>query len=482
MPATSVWREPASQRRRSLASRIILVTTIAAALAVLVAGVLSGFLLRYSAQAQGRQVLRDDASLAATATDLSVERNGRARVPEAIVRVLTADRVDVVLVDPGGAITGPAGRPLAVHPLSDKDLAALRAGASVSATRKVNGSRAYVEGRPLSNGGAVVLAQKVAAARSNEGGTRLRLVFGLGVGLLVAAGVGVVLARRLARPLQRAAAAAHRLSTGARDVRVEPAGPAEVAEVAEAINGLTAALSVSEGRQRDFLLSVSHELRTPLTAVKGYAEALADDVVPAEAVAPTGRVLLAESARLERLVSDLLDLARLGAQDFRIDATEVDLAELTRQAATVWADRCAREGVGFAAELPAGPVLVRTDPTRVRQIIDGLAENALRVTPSGRPIVFALRAEGDAGAVLQVRDGGPGLTDDDCQVAFDRAVLYQRYRGVRRVGTGVGLALVAGLARRLGGRAEAGRAPEGGACFSVYLPGGRGRPESGPLT
>jgi signal transduction histidine kinase len=209
---------------------------------------------------------------------------------------------------------------------------------------------------------------------------------------------------------------------------------------------------------------------------------LADDVVPAEAVAPTGRVLLAESARLERLVSDLLDLARLGAQDFRIDATEVDLAELTRQAATVWADRCAREGVGFAAELPAGPVLVRTDPTRVRQIIDGLAENALRVTPSGRPIVFALRAEGDAGAVLQVRDGGPGLTDDDCQVAFDRAVLYQRYRGVRRVGTGVGLALVAGLARRLGGRAEAGRAPEGGACFSVYLPGGRGRPESGPLT
>jgi hypothetical protein len=176
MPASSAWREPASQRRRSLASRIILVTTIAAALAVLVAGVLSGFLLRYSAQAQGRQVLRDDASLAATATDLSVERNGRARVPEAIVRVLTADRVDVVLVDPGGAITGPAGRPLAVHPLSDKDLAALRSGASVSATRKVNGSRAYVEGRPLSNGGAVVLAQKVAAARSNEGGTRLRLV------------------------------------------------------------------------------------------------------------------------------------------------------------------------------------------------------------------------------------------------------------------------------------------------------------------
>jgi two-component system sensor histidine kinase BaeS len=484
MPDATAARDPAAQRRSSLASRIIWVTVVAAALAVIIAGVLSGVLLRFSAQAQGRQVLRDDASLAASATDAVVERNGRARVPAAIVRVLADDRIDVVVVDPDGTLSGPEGRAVAVHPLDARDLAALRNGSDVSATRNVSGGRSYVEGRPLSNGGAVVLLQKVAAARSGEGGARWRLVLALGVGLLVAAGVGVVLARRLARPLQRAAAAAHRLSTGARDVRVEPEGPAEVAEVAEAINGLSSALAVSEGRQRDFLLSVSHELRTPLTAVKGYAEALADDVVPAGSVAPTGQVLLAESGRLERLVSDLLDLARLGAQDFRIDATEVDVTELMRQAATVWADRCAREDVPFFAELPSFPVILRTDPTRLRQIVDGLAENALRVTPSGRPIVFALRPTGEV-VTVQVRDGGPGLTDDDCDVAFDRSALYERYRGVRKVGTGVGLALVAGLAARLGGRAEAGRAPEGGACFSVHLPGdggGQGRPGSGPLT
>lgn len=469
-------------RRSSLASRIILVTTVAAALAVIVAGVISGVLLRFSAQAQGRQVLRDDASLAATATDVSVERNGHARVPAAIVRVLAADHIDVVVVDPDGALSGPEGRALQARPLNARELSTLRSGADVSSTRTVNGARSYVEGRPLSNGGAVVLLQKVAAARSNEGATRWRLALALGVGLLVAAVAGVILARRLARPLQHAAAAAHRLSTGARDVRLEPEGPAEVAEVADAINGLTAALAVSEGRQRDFLLSVSHELRTPLTAVKGYAEALSDGVVPPPAVAATGQVLLAESGRLERLVSDLLDLARLGAQDFRIDLAEVDVTDLMRQAATVWADRCAREGVQFGAELPPSPVVVRSDPTRLRQIVDGLAENALRVTPSGRPIVFALRHGVDGGAVVQVRDGGPGLTEDDCKVAFDRAALYERYRGVRKVGTGVGLALVAGLARRLGGRAEAGRAAEGGACFTVYLPGGRKRPESGPLT
>ena len=119
--------------------------------------------------------------------------------------------------------------------------------------------------------------------------------------------------------------------------------------------------------------------------------------------------------------------------------------------------------------MPPAPVIVDTDPTRVRQIIDGLAENALRVTPSGRPIVFSVGSNWQE-AVLQVRDGGPGLTEDDCRVAFDRSALYDRYRGVRRVGTGVGLALVAGLTARLGGRASAGRSPEGGACFTITLP------------
>jgi len=274
----------------------------------------------------------------------------------------------------------------------------------------------------------------------------------------------------LARPLQHAASAAHRLSTGARDVRLVPEGPAEVADVAEALNALNAALAVSEGRQREFLLSVSHELRTPLTAVKGYAEALSDGVVAPESVAATGQVLVAESDRLERLVCDLLDLARLGADDFRIDVTHVDVSELLRAAGVVWAGRCERAGVQFSLDVPAGPgVVIESDPARLRQIVDGLAENALRVTPSGRPIVFALQVDG-GGVVLQVRDGGPGLTEDDCRVAFERSVLYERYRGVRRVGTGVGLALVAGLTARVGGRAEAGRAPEGGACFTIRLP------------
>ena len=319
-----------------------------------------------------------------------------------------------------------------------------------------------------------MLVQSATVARPVTNEARRQILSALLVGLFVAVMAGLMVARYLARPLQRSAAAARRLSTGARDIRLTPEGPAEVAEVSDSLNTLAAALGVSEGRQREFLLSVSHELRTPLTAVKGFAEALSDGVVAADEVPRTGATILAESARLERLVTDLLDLARLGAQDFRVDLAPADLTDLVRRAGDVWTARCAAVGVQLRLDVPDHPVTVVTDATRVRQILDGLAENALRVTPAGAPVVLALAAgEGTTSpVVLSVRDGGPGLTEDDFGVAFERSALYDRYRGVRRVGTGVGLALVAGLAERLGGSASAGHAPEGGASFSVRLPRG----------
>jgi signal transduction histidine kinase len=112
---------------------------------------------------------------------------------------------------------------------------------------------------------------------------------------------------------------------------------------------------------------------------------------------------------------------------------------------------------------------VETEPGRVRQVIDGLCENALRVVPTGLPLVLAARAGPDA-AVLEVRDGGPGFADEDLAVAFERGALNRRYRGIRKVGSGLGLALAARLVARLGGRITAGHAPEGGAMFTVELP------------
>jgi two-component system, OmpR family, sensor kinase len=444
--------------RPTLASRTALVTTAVAVVTVLVGGVLTYSLTRVAAERAARSTL---ARIADNATSDLLERR---LVRPALLRVAN---ISAAGYDRNGRLR--VGQPPASTALSGAEIGRVIAGASISTVRQIPGGAAFVEARPVPGGGAVVLVQRRSDARDLATALFRRTVLALVIGLAVAIPAGIWLARRLARPLRHAALAARALASGHRDVRLEPEGPAEVADVAESINILAGALQHSEGRQRDFLLSVSHELRTPLTAISGFAEALADGVTTGAEAPVAGRTILAESRRLERLVTDLLDLARLGAADFRIDIAQVDLTSLVRDAAAVWQARCEAEGVPFRAELPPYPVVAATDPTRVRQILDGLAENALRVTPAGRPIVFALHP-GPAGAVLQVRDGGPGLTPDDCAVAFERAALYQRYRGVRRVGSGLGLALVHGLAGRLGGTTHAGQAPEGGACFTVRIP------------
>ena len=216
---------------------------------------------------------------------------------------------------------------------------------------------------------------------------------------------------------------------------------------------------------------MSHDLRTPLTAITRVRRVAGRRCGPAGGGAAGRCRLLGEARRLDRLVADLLDLARLGAQDFRVELAPVDLLELGRAPPRSGLPAARAAGVEFRLEAP-GPAVVGTDAARVRQILDGLLENALRVTPAGRPIVLARapRTAPGAGCVLEVRDGGPGLTDDDLAVAFDRSALYDRYRGVRQVGTGLGLAIVHGLVTRLGGTVQAGHAAEGGARFTVRLP------------
>jgi len=455
-----------------LARQVALMTCLAVAVAAALSGLAAVGLVRGAYDAQATTVLRQEAALVARLLERPATAQS-ARPGRPVGRLLAGTGVRVLRVEADGTVTEPrsgGGPPRERLLLTGGDVATVAAGQELSGSRTLGGQRYLLEAQPVGTGGGVVLLQRAADARAGDRGVLRRLGIALVLGLLAAAGLGVLLARRLARPLVRAAAGARRLATGDRDLRLPADGPAEVADVARSLNALAGALAVSEGRQAQFLVSVSHELRTPLTAVRGFAEALEDGVLhePAE-VAAAGATVRAEAERLERLVSDLLDLARLGAEDFRLELVQTDLRALVGEAARVWQRRGSEVGVGVTVELPPAAVPAWTDPARLRQVLDGLAENALRITPAGAPLVLALEARGDS-ARLQVRDGGPGLTDSDLAVAFERSVLHARYRGVRRVGTGVGLALVAGLVARLGGSVAAGRAREGGAAFTVDLP------------
>ncbi|GAB3966888.1 HAMP domain-containing sensor histidine kinase [Plantactinospora veratri] len=460
--------DPPQQNRprrfgRTLTARAVAVSCAVALVSVLVTAVVAVPLAARSAERQARDALTAQARLAAEALRNRLDR-GRAADEERIVRQLRNQGIDAYLIRAGSPDR--PGLPAEV-------VERVAAGRNFSGRRTVAGQPAMVEGRWLPGGNGVVLARPATTGLWGDvaGLLWLPLLAGLAAGVVA----GALLARRLARPIRHAATAAARLRSGDRAVRLPVEPPEEAADLAYALNELAAALAQSEGRQREFLLSVSHELRTPLTAIRGYAEALADGVVGPEGAQRAGQTMLTEAEHLDRLIGDLLSLARLEAADFALEPVTVDLNQLTADAAQVWSARCAALGVVLRVEASAGPISAYTDPGRIRQVVDGLLENALRVVPPGAAIVLAVRPAGPAeppGGVLEVRDGGPGLTDDDLAVAFERGALRQRYQGVRKVGSGLGLALAAGLVRRLGGRITAGHAPEGGARFTVRLPAG----------
>ncbi len=445
----------------SLVTRTVLLTSLVAAIVVIVAGVISYPMLRAAEVTQSRATLARLADLTATAIDRGSSSPSDDQIlPPPLAASLQSEQVNgFVVFAPDAQVPG----------MSTADLGALLTHGTISMEGDTHRGGVLIEGRVLANGGAVVLQQPLAVAGGSAQEGLLRFLLALVIGLLIAIPIGFFAARRMVRPLRAARDAAYEMQGGSREVRLAPEGPSEVAEIAIALNSLSSALEISERRQREFLLSVSHELRTPLTAVKGYAEALADDVVEPEDVARTGATVAAEAQRLDRLVSDLLDLARLGAVDFRVHPSTVDMAEVGRDAAEVWGSRCEREEVHFRSEIPEESELIVTDPMRLRQIIDNLAENALRVSPTDSVVVLAIRPVAD-GVEVEVRDSGPGLTEDDMSIAFEPGALYERYRGVRPVGTGLGLALVGRLAQGLGGGARVTTAAEGGACFTVFIP------------
>ncbi len=193
----------------------------------------------------------------------------------------------------------------------------------VQGTMDFGGAPYYFAARK-GNPGTLILLRK---QRSLLSGYVWGLLIAAGAGGLLAALAAFVLARRIARPIDRVSAAARSLTHGTHPEPVPIEGATEIATLAGAFNELAAQLRQAQEAERNFLLSVSHELKTPLTAIRGYAEAVEDGAVdPREAAA----TVASEARRLERLVKDLLDLARMNRTDFSVHNSEIDLAEVAR--------------------------------------------------------------------------------------------------------------------------------------------------------
>jgi signal transduction histidine kinase len=259
--------------------------------------------------------------------------------------------------------------------------------------------------------------------------------------------------------------ATEQVAAGRYDVEIPDArGRDEIALLSERFRGMVAELAEAEKLKRSFLMSVSHELRTPLTAIRGHVEALREGIVTdEEQVRASLDIVAAETDRLERLVGDVLDLAKLQAHRFAVRREEVDLQRVLDQAYGAFAEEARRRDIDYSLSgAEAAPVIV-SDGDRVLQVITNLLSNAFRWTPDGGRV--ELRLARDNGVVsVDVVDSGPGVP------VSQRTRIFEAFVSDDVNGTGLGLPIAKELAQALGGGIELGANADAGSRFRLVLP------------
>jgi two-component system OmpR family sensor kinase len=285
------------------------------------------------------------------------------------------------------------------------------------------------------------------------------LLFGIAILSPFAAAAAWVLNRRIVKPVRQVSEASVVLADGGRPMEIPTKSPYELSVLADSFNRMADKLRRAQDSEREFLLSVGHELKTPLTSIDGYAELLADGAVDAKQAA---EVLGQESARLRRLIGDLLDLARIDRSEFSVIDEPVDLVVTAADVAERYAALAKTLGVKLEVQT-CGRASAQADHGRLLQVASNLVENALRATPTGGVVRVTVES-----GLMEVSDSGPGLTEEDIEHAFERFYLHRKYSGPD-VGTGLGLAIVKELVCAMGGSLGVTSARGSGSTFQVQL-------------
>ncbi|MFJ9154081.1 ATP-binding protein [Streptomyces sp. NPDC102270] len=292
--------------------------------------------------------------------------------------------------------------------------------------------------------------------------------------MVVALALAVVLALLAARgvlvPVRKLRLATRRIAEGRLDTRLAVNGSDELADLSHTFNETAAALESSvaelremESRARRFAADVSHELRTPLAAMSAVTDVLDEDAARLDPDTATAvRLISEETLKLARLVDDLMEISRFDAGAAVLHLDEIDLAESIRRtlASRGWTDT-------VTTDLPPpDAVRGRVDPRRLDVVVANLVGNALK--HGERPVQVRLSG-GDAAAVIEVRDSGPGIPYDVLPHVFERFYKSDTAR-IRSEGSGLGLSITAENVRIHGGTVRAANHPAGGAVFTVELP------------
>jgi len=475
---------------RSLRARLALAIAL-----ILVAALGTTFVATYrgtgtQVQAQIDQDLRQEAS--AFEQKIPVFKVTRRHVTRVAQRYIddqvtfnVAPRLYVVRVAGGGMVTNQPELNPALAGTVPKDAAGpQRESPEVRAVRTaplgftdvtINGAgvRLYVipvlrDGRRVASIGVGEPTEGVTRAQS---GVARTFLFAGTATLLAAIILGFAFATRLSRPLRRMATTAAEVRAGdlSKRIRASRGRQDEVRVLADAFDRMLDRLEDAFARQRGFVADASHELRTPLTVIRGQLEVLARqrDVTP-EDVRHVDEVVTTEVVRMERLVEDLLLLARADEGEL-LRPTSLELRPFVTElfdSVTLTADRTFELG-----DVPEGTL--RADEDRLAQVVRNLARNAIEHTGPRGLVRVCVNAQPRGWVEIAVEDDGPGIPPDQRDRVFDRFHRLDSARARGKGGAGLGLAIARAIVEAHGGRISAGASPEGGARVAFRLPGFR---------
>lgn len=261
-------------------------------------------------------------------------------------------------------------------------------------------------------------------------------VIGVAVALLLVA----ILSRRTIKPLNEMKTMAKRVASGEFTQRVSVKGNDEIAELSDSFNSMVTALESLEKMRRDFIGNVSHELRTPITTIKGFIEGILDGVIPNERQEGCLMIVRDEVRRMQSLVNDLLNLARMQAGEVVLNKSDFDINELIRISVISLQNMFEEKNLDFEAVFETERMSVHADRDAIQRVIINLLHNAVKFTPQDGKITAKTYAEKDK-AFISIEDTGIGIPKTELPYVFERFYKADKSRSADRTGVGLGLAI-----------------------------------------
>ncbi|GGF69053.1 hypothetical protein GCM10010912_12710 [Paenibacillus albidus] len=335
------------------------------------------------------------------------------------------------------------------------------------------GHRYFVNGQPIKDRGKVrsalyVMSSAASMEQSLKGVRNILLLTGVGA-FILAFGITWVIARILSRPLVQMQQATRRIAIGDLEHRLSITSKDELGFLAEAINDLAIDLQRYRDTRQEFFANISHELRTPITYLEGYAKVVRDGLYETEEEKQLYLdIIYQEAHRMEHLVDDLFELAKMEEGKISLTPVWVDFSALVQQAVRKMELKVNEKGIKLFVTLRGEPFQIQGEEKRLEQVILNILENAVRYTEQGQ-IHVQLSFTADS-LLFSVEDTGIGIPEEELPFIFERFYRVEKSRSRQYGGTGLGLAIVNKLVQLHGGNIVFTSQVGVGTCCTVQFP------------